>query len=193
MAYLYIVQPGHTDWSLQKRVESAVGVPLCEAGASTMSQLAEEFAGRSIDMVFAGPNEAARQSGKMLAEALGVRCSVEDDLRELDFGLWQGLTLEEVKKRHGRVYKQWIQAPVTVCPPGGEMVEDALVRVRAVFRRIGRKHAAGRVLVVACPIAAGLARCHLAGVDPEQLWRYVYEPGCWDGYELPAGKEQKQS
>ena len=72
---------------------------------------------------------------------------------------WQGLTIEEVKRKYPKVYKQWKESPDSVCPPGGEENVDALQRaMKALARPIKRKTSFG---LVVCEPLATLISCAL--------------------------------
>ena len=52
-------------------------------------------------------------------------------MQNLNQGLWQGMLVEDVRHKQPKVYRQWQEQPENVCPPEGEMLEQADERVRA--------------------------------------------------------------
>src|SRR5579885_2044340 len=87
-------------------------------------------------------------------KALGLRPRRIDELRNLDQGLWQGLQIDEIKRRNFRVFRMWLDDPLTVCPPLGESVEDALGRIRSALRPLIKRHQGEAIgLVVGEPLA----------------------------------------
>ena len=129
------------------------------------------------------PNESDRQTAQIAADVLGVRPRIDADLRELDYGLWQGLLVEDVKQRHARAYRQWMEAPTSVCPPEGETLEEAAKRLDGALQRILKRQRGRTVLLVVHPVAAGLLRCRLAGSDLSNIWDCVNWPGAWEQYD----------
>jgi probable phosphoglycerate mutase len=93
---------------------------------------------------------------------LSVPVEIDRDLRELDFGAWEGLTGDEVREKSPLAFRRWWGA-VDVRPPGGESVADVSARVARARARILERHAGRTVLLVShvTPIklllAAGLA------------------------------------
>ena len=87
--------------------------------------------------------------------------------------MWQGLQINEIKRRNTKLYRQWIEAPETICPPQGETFECAMGRIKAAFRPILRRHHDGSIgLVVAEPLASMVAsylRCE-PRVQLEEQW-----------------------
>lgn len=184
MAMLYVIQAGRTEWSEQTRIDSTVGVPLSPAGASATREIATELAGRNITAIYGSHNESDRQTAQIVADVLSVRPHASEDLRELDYGLWQGLRIEDIKHRHTRVYRQWLEAPMTICPPEGEALHEAQGRVVAAIEKIVRRHRDQNVLAVLHPLVAGLLRCRLIGINLSNIWENVNWMGTWVSYDL---------
>ena len=57
------------------------------------------------------------------------------DMENLDQGLWQGLQVEDLRRKHPKVFRQWQESPETICPPNGETVEEALDRIRRALEK----------------------------------------------------------
>jgi probable phosphoglycerate mutase len=87
-----------------------------------------------------------------------------DGLENLSHGLWEGMLLDDVRRKHPRVYKQWREAPAAVCPPEGETCADAYERVRKVLKRPSRRRQP--FAVVAPEPLATLIASVLRGQDP---------------------------
>jgi phosphoserine phosphatase len=183
MAALYVLQAGRNQWSDANRIESAVGVPLSEAGAAAIQQIAEELADKNIEAIYAPPGESERQTAQIVAGKLKVRTRTNEDLRELDYGLWQGLLVSEVKQRYAKVYRQWQEAPLTACPPGGECFPDAQERLCQAVARILKRHRGRSVLLVLQPVAAALLKCRLFGLGCSAVWENVDLLSTWTSYE----------
>jgi broad specificity phosphatase PhoE len=181
---VYIARTGTTVWEEQGRVESAAGAPLSEGGVQEARRLAEELDDCRISAVYAPPGEAEQQTARILAKHLGVKRHKNDALREIDYGLWQGLTLEDIRRRHERVYRQWTKAPMTVQPPGGESLQDAQERLRQALRSILRKRKGGGCpLLVLRPVALTLLRSIMREEDVEALWCNGDPDFTWGAYE----------
>src|SRR5262249_52365240 len=80
-------------------------------------------------------------------EAVGRDYTIVDDLRETDFGDWEGLTFAEARSRFPDELNAWLGNP-TMAPPGGESVADTVERGRRARDRILADHPGGKVLIV---------------------------------------------
>jgi broad specificity phosphatase PhoE len=154
MTHVVLIRPGATGYDEQNRIQGVLDLPLSERGKTEVASLVDRLATRDFAGLYCGPSESTTRTAEAIARATSLRAKRLDDLRNLDQGLWQGLPVEEIKRRYTRVFRQWLDDPRTVCPPQGEPVEDALERIRTALKPILRRHRDETIgLVVAEPIA----------------------------------------
>jgi broad specificity phosphatase PhoE len=109
--------------------------------------------------VVSSPLRRARETAALVAGELQLPVEVESDLREADFGDWEGLTFAEVERRHPDDLAAW-QRSADVAPTGSaETFRDVLRRVAALADRLTAAHAGAAVLAVThvTPIKAFVA------------------------------------
>ncbi len=165
MTQVVLIRPGATAYDEQNRVQGILDIPLSERGRVEVAQLAADLPanlqGLALSALYCGPGESVVRTAEAVGKVLGLRPKRLDDLRNLDQGLWQGLQIDEIKRRNLRVFRQWQDDPLTVCPPLGETVEDALERIRAALKPLFKRHQGETIgLVVGEPLAQLIA-CHL--------------------------------
>jgi len=165
MTQVVLIRPGATVYDEQNRVQGILDIPLSERGRSEVAQLAERLAetteGIGLAALYCGPGESVVRTAEAVGKALGLRPKRIDDLRNLDQGLWQGLQLDEIKRRNLKVFRQWLDDPVTICPPQGETIESALERIKQALRPLIKRHQDEAIgLVVGEPLAQLIA-CYL--------------------------------
>lgn len=188
MLRLIIVRPGSTDFDEQGRIKGTLDVPLSESGTRQVQRTADELHAEQIDAIYSGPGRAAVQTAGELAVHADVKVKVVETLHNLDLGLWSGRLIEDLRLHQPRVYRQWQEHPETVCPPGGETLEAARVRLRKAVGKIVRKHRSGTVALVLMEPAASLVRSWLLATDVGDLWKAECCCGKWDSIELePKG------
>jgi broad specificity phosphatase PhoE len=140
MTEIVLIRPGATVYDEQNRVQGVLDLPLSDRGRAEVAALVERLEGVELSAVYCGPSESVTRTAEAVARVLGLRPKRVDDLRNLDQGLWQGLQIEEIKRRNGKVFRQWIDDPTTICPPQGEMIHSALNRVKAVLKPLIKRH-----------------------------------------------------
>lgn len=163
MPEVVVIRPGCTDYDEQDRIQGTLDLPLNPHGREQMREVCDRLGDVPIEIIYAAPGEPARSMAEALGEALDVPVKECEGLRNLDQGLWQGLRVEEIRRKFPRVYKQWRESPETICPPEGEFVSDAMARIRKCLQKpLKRKDPFA--LVVSEPLAT-LASCVIRGVQ----------------------------
>lgn len=180
MVRIVLIRPGATEYDQQGRIQGVLDVPLSSEGASEAARAAGELSGSGIEIVYYSDCEHARQTAEAISNRLGLKRKRLEHLQNLDHGLWQGMLVEEVKRKQPKVYRSWQEQPASVCPPGGETLGAAQQRVRAVIAKLLRKHKEGVVALVVPEPLASLLRAYLEHGEIGDLWRAGAEHGTWD-------------
>jgi broad specificity phosphatase PhoE len=161
MTSIVLVPWGQTDWGEAGRMSTRTPMPLNESGNRQAVEWANDLAGRELAAVYCGDDPVSVAMGKLVAKRAEVRLKQTSGLDEIDVGLWEGLTSQEVEARFPKLYKRWVEEPASVCPPNGEPVGEACERVVETVHRIARKHHGGTVAIVLGPIALAATRARL--------------------------------
>lgn len=162
MTQIVLIRPGATVYDEQNRVQGVLDIPLSERGraevANLVASLPESLGALELQALYCGPGESVVRTAEAVGKALGLRPKRIDELRNLDQGLWQGLQIDEIKRRNLRVFRQWCDDPLTVCAPLGETVEDALERVKSALKPLIKRHLGEAIgLVIGEPLAQLIA------------------------------------
>jgi broad specificity phosphatase PhoE len=145
---LLLIRHAEVDEAMQKRVFGRLDVELSDAGRERAERLGRTLAAEPIAAVYSSPLRRALDTATPLTRELGLVPVVVDDLRELDFGDLEGLTLAEITERFPDA-AAWTTAPAAVAFPGGESVAALQERSVRAVREIAGLHAGETVAVFA--------------------------------------------
>ena len=155
MLQFLIVCSGTTEFDRQGRVLGNLDVPLHADATRELEEIVDRLRGTAIDAVYAGPGQSAVETAERVCEPLEMKFKSLESLQNINLGLWQGLLLEEVKRKQPKVFRQWQENPETICPPEGEMLQAARDRIDFFLNRVYKKHKSGSIMVVVAePLAA---------------------------------------
>ena len=101
-------------------------VPLTADGRAEAEALGRRLAGIRIDRIIASPMIRALETAQIVAA--GRPIEVEERLRELDYGRWEGLTYPEIEAVDPAVRVRWEHDPAATHSPGGESGDDVAAR-----------------------------------------------------------------
>lgn len=184
MLQIVLIRPGSTDYDQQGRIQGTLDIPLNEQGIREVEQIIQEIRTLGIEAVYCGPCESACQTGSAIAESLNVKLKKIDALHNIDHGLWQGLLIDDVKRKQPKVFRQWQEQPRTICPPEGEMLEEAQTRVETALHKILKKYKQGTIALVMPEPLASVVRGGLSNGEVGDLWKGSSVCGKWEVISL---------
>ena len=161
MTTIALIRPGSTDFDDQNRIQGSLDLPLNKRGEEEVQTIAEDLGLVDLEVLYTAPGEPARSTAEAIGMQLGIPVKEKDGLRNIDHGLWQGLEIEEVKRKFPKVFKQWLETPESICPPEGEGVSEAVERAEKVLRKPLKKKS--RFAVVASEPMATVVSCVIKG------------------------------
>jgi broad specificity phosphatase PhoE len=166
MTTLLLVRHGETDWNAAGRLQGHTDRPLNEYGHRQARELADRLAGDGIQAVYASDLSRARETAEIIAGRLGLEVITDPDLREKNWGSWEGLTSDE----RARVEFE------------GESTEEHRERVLRAVKRIVEAHPGERVVVVTHGgslrrIQAAVSGVALPVIDNCSVWALAHEDG----------------
>ncbi|MFF8945790.1 bifunctional RNase H/acid phosphatase [Streptomyces sp. NPDC014864] len=169
-----LLRHGETPLTPQKRFSGSGGTDpsLSAVGREQAERVAAALARRgTIQAVVSSPLARTRETAGIVAARLGLGVTVEEGLRETDFGAWEGLTFAEVRERHPDDLNAWLASPEAEPTGGGESFAATAVRIAATRDKLVAAHAGRTVLLVThvTPIKT-FVRLAL-GAPPESLFR----------------------
>jgi broad specificity phosphatase PhoE len=163
---LLLVRHGETDWNAEGRLQGHTDRPLTAYGREQAKKLADRLDGDTIAAVYASDLSRARETAEIVGERLGLTVVIDPDLREKNWGSWEGLTGSE------RDRVEFV----------GETTEAHADRILRAVRRIAERHPGERVLVVTHGgsvrrIQAAVYGMALPVLDNCAVWELTHEGG----------------
>lgn len=175
MARLIFIRHGETDWNLQMRYQGHTDIPLNERGRSQARSIARHLRQHeAVEAVYSSDLSRCRETAEIVASAFGLPVVASERLRELKFGLWEGLKYEELDRSYHQEFQDWFQDTLNYAVPGGESFAIALERMLPCVHNIAGRH---RGTVAICS-HGGLIRAFINHLDPAfGFWDRSLHPG----------------
>ena len=190
MNFLLLIPWPQTGWSEAGRIASRTPLPLSEAGSNQAHLWADGLANAGLDVVYSSKERVSIETARIVAEHTGAKHKTVPEFAEVDAGLWDGLTAEELKRLYPKVFKKWHDDPASIRPPKGEDVVEAFERLQGPFERITRKQSARSMGLVLGPVAFGLVRCMVESLEPSGVRGMMHDAPLryeLDGESRPVG------
>ncbi|MFJ8885701.1 histidine phosphatase family protein [Streptomyces sp. NPDC102402] len=171
--HVFLVRHGESVWHEENRYAGVTDISLSEHGRAQADRLAS-WAGRAdLTAVWSSPMDRCRQTAQGSAVRAGLPLVLDPRLREIDFGVAEGMTRAEMRERLPGALKAFEADPVGSHFPEGEDPVAVGRRYADFLTGLRAGHQEGRVLVVAHSTAIRLTLCRLLGV-PLRDYRRVF-------------------
>ena len=174
-ASLLLVRHGATALSAEARFCGVTDVELTDLGRAQADRLAEALVDLKPDAVVSSPMRRALETAEAVAGRLEGKVEVVAELRETDFGAWEGLTIDEVAQGWPEELARW-RADPGYAPPTGESFSDTSRRVARAAAKIVSANPGGKVVVVSHVTPLKILVCSGLGLGLDALFRLHLDP-----------------
>lgn len=190
MTTLYLIRHAETEWNRSGMHQGQTDTGLSENGHLQVQALARRFAGTPLDLIISSDLRRARTTAAALVEGRDPAPPLELDprLREMSFGAWEGLRIDEIRRRFPEDLAAYQAEPVDGRPTGGESFRELGERaLAAVAERLARP-GVRRLAVVAHGGTIKALLCLLLGVPLHLRRQLLVDNASVTALELREGK-----
>jgi broad specificity phosphatase PhoE len=169
MAKLILARHGETAWNVEKIFRGRADVDLDEVGIKQAELLGKCLSDWKLEAIYSSPLKRALDTANIIARYQKVSVCIAEGLIDFDFGEWQSLPEQEVKRLYPAILDEWHDNPHKVKMPGGESLEDVRRRVVELVNDVLSRHQ-GNVLLVSHRVVIKVLICYLLGLDNSHFW-----------------------
>ena len=169
MTELILARHGQTEWNVGKIFRGRVDVNLDEVGVKQAELLGKYLSNCELEAVYSSPLKRALDTATIVARYHKVDVHTAGGLIDLDYGKWQSLPEQEVKRLYPALLNKWHNNPHKVRMPGGESLEDVRGRVIELVDDVLSKYQS-RVLLVSHRVVLKVLICSLLGLNNSHFW-----------------------
>ncbi|MCK9602871.1 MAG: histidine phosphatase family protein [Candidatus Omnitrophica bacterium] len=144
---LILIRHGETDLNLKKRYCGFLDIAINARGRKQAGKLYQRLRDEKIDKVYSSDRKRAVQTAKIIFKKRKIE--ILPGLREMHFGIFEGLTYKQIMKKHPMVYKKWLKDPYRITIPEGEGLPGLKKRVIASLTKVIRLNKNRTIAVVA--------------------------------------------
>lgn len=176
MSEMYLIRHGEITQSAPRRFVGQIDLPLTDRGREQMRQVAGYLVGRGVSRLLCSPLSRCVESAGIVGLALALRPEIVPDLREIGLGVWEGLTVAEVRERFPGDYEARGRDLAGFRPAGGESFTDVERRVWAAFEAASKSNSPQ--VIVAHGGVNRVLLCRILGMPLENLFRLGQDYAC---------------
>jgi phosphoserine phosphatase len=133
---LFLVRHGQSDLNREGRFRGLTDAPLNEVGRNEAAGAAAILDGSGVGLIYTSPVPRALQTAEIIAGSIHAPVKEENGFTDVDYGEWQGLTVQEVRQRFGRaMIDSWKRDPEGFTFPGGDSIRSVESRLSPALMR----------------------------------------------------------
>lgn len=129
------------------------------------------------DIIITSPLIRCREFADFIAKDEEIDLEINQNLQEIDFGLWEGLSPDQILDEDGELLRAWWSSPTTVTPPDAEDFHDFQARVLKALKQIVDEYKGQRILIVTHAGVIRMILMHILGMLGENLFRINVDYG----------------
>jgi probable phosphoglycerate mutase len=145
---LIVIRHGETAWNREKRMQGTTDTLLSDIGRSQAQALGRRLASRAFAALYTSDLSRARDTARAIAEHTGRKPVTDPRLQERRFGIFEGLTAEEIVARFPEEHARFASRDPDYAVPGGESAREFTERCLGCLAEIAGRHAGDEVVVV---------------------------------------------
>jgi phosphoserine phosphatase len=166
MSRIYLLRHGETEWNREQRAQGCSNdIPLSDVGINQAEAIANRLCEEKIDKIFSSPLKRAYQTAEIISKHHSMAVKTYHELREINFGCWEGLNFKEIGERYPEVIKIWRATPHLAKIPDSESLLELKERSMGKLMEMLKIHSEDNILIVSHGITCKVIIAALMGID----------------------------
>jgi broad specificity phosphatase PhoE len=176
MTKLILARHGETAWNVEKIYRGRTDVSLDEVGIKQAELLGKYLSNWEVEAIYSSSLKRALDMANIIARYQKIGVHIAEGLIDFDYGKWQSLPEQEVKRLYPALHNEWHNNPHKVKMPSGENLEDVRGRAIEVVNDVISKYQ-GCVVLVSHRVVNKVLICSLLGLDNSHFWNITQDVG----------------
>lgn len=185
---IYVIRHGETEWNKEEVFRGRKDIPLNDNGRRQAEHAGAYFTGRSINRIVSSPLARARQTAEAIGKATDRMVETMEEFTDINFGIWEGLSLKEVGEKYPQELTIWRQSPQTLSVDGAESLVRVKERISEGLRGLYSEETGSTIVIVTHRVICKLIVLHLLEIGNEHFWDMKYDPASVTLLEKGTGR-----
>lgn len=169
---LIIIRHGKTYWNNERRYQGHTDTELSPEGIAQAEALQRRLQSQKIEAIYSSDLSRAFRTAEIMAKPHGLKVVPTLGLKEINFGVWEGLTFEEIQRDYPEQLKIWQERPQDLRIQDGETFSFIKEKAVATVHQIMQEHPGGTVAFVSHGGTIAALICGLLEEPLAMMWKY---------------------
>lgn len=165
MGKIYLVRHGESEWNILSKVQGQSNTNLTNAGREQAQKAAQRLMEEEIDIIFSSDLNRAFDTARIIGKVLGLEVNTFEELREMRFGVWEGLTTQEIIDKYSNEHVIWMTEPHKLNLPDAESLVALQERLLKIANILIKENKDKNIIIVSHGASIKALILGLLGID----------------------------
>ncbi|MCF6465123.1 histidine phosphatase family protein [Clostridium sp. Cult2] len=128
MKKIYLVRHGESEWNVSKKIQGQQDIPLTGTGIKQAHLIGNRLINEKIDRIYSSDLSRAYITAKIIGSKLNMDVIPMKEFREINFGIWEGITNDKMSKEHKKELILWRKSPDKLHIKDAETLKELQLR-----------------------------------------------------------------
>ena len=173
---IYIIRHGETQWNREELFRGRKDIPLNESGRKQAEAIGLYFSHRPVDQIVSSPLARACQTAESIGKKTGVTIETMEEFTDINFGIWEGLSLQKVEEGFPADFVIWKTSPEKLRIENSETLAVVRDRISAGLAKLTSRRE-GTIVIVTHRVICKILVLYALGMEDKHFWAMKYDPG----------------
>ena len=172
---IYLVRHGETLWNKEEVFRGRKDIPLNDTGMIQAEKVGAHFAGITLARIVSSPLQRAVQTAAAIGRTSGLPVETMEELADINFGIWEGLSLRVVEERYPDQFDLWKRFPQKLQVSGGETLAMVRERASGSLAKLA-SFEDGAIALVTHRVICKMIVLSSLNIGDDHFWDLLYDP-----------------
>lgn len=174
---LILIRHGETPYNRDRRYQGHRDTLLTRKGKRQTKKIALRLRNEPLDAIYSSDLKRTKYTAKAINHYHSLKVKTFPELREIDFGDWEGKTHDEIQRGWRGLLDEWEREPSKIKIPGGESIQELAKRTRTTIKKIISTHPNQRVAIVTHGGPIRISLMDALGLSLDDWWKTITSNG----------------
>ena len=166
---MFLMRHGLTQYNVEKRTMGKIDLPLIESGREELEFLKDQVS-FEIDYIFTSPMKRAVETADIINKKTKSKIIICNKLREFDYGIWDGMTIEEISNKFPNDLDIYLNKPEIYYAKNGDSISNKYEECVMFINENKKILQQNKCLIISHAMTLKLILCYLENCNLKKVW-----------------------
>ena len=184
---LYLIRHGECSGNKGSYIGSGSDISINSLGIDQLRKLSSDLKNiieSESTIIYSSSLKRSVESSSILSRELGISLNIDSRLNEINFGIWEGLTYNQIMEGWSDIATIWYNNPFDITPPNGEPFRDFFNRVDSFFKELKELKTYKNIVLVTHGGVIQILSTIINNDSINNRWKYNIKRGEFTSFQI---------